>query len=133
MAIKNDWLLDQIENLALLISKVFFKKYSSTYEIENPINLSSSDLLYKEIQLLLDKGKVCEAENLLFKNLDTSNLKYLEVAVDFYEKLNLLDDEELKKCNFSREELNEGLLEVLIKYNIDLKQFNINNNIDTNE
>ncbi|MGL5379837.1 DUF6483 family protein [Clostridium sp.] len=126
MAIKNDWLLDQIENLTLMIAKVFFKKSTTKYEIENVMKLSETDLLYKELQKLLQEGNICEAENILYKNLQTSNIKYLEVAVDFYESLNLLEDEELEKCNFSREEVNEGLIEILVKFNIDLKQFNIN-------
>lgn len=126
MGIKNDWLLDQIENLTLMIAKVFFKKSTTNYEIENVMKLSKTDLLYKELQKLLQEGKICEAENMLYKSLETSNIKYLEVAIDFYESLNLLDDEELEKCNFSREEVNEGLIEILVKFNIDLKQFNIN-------
>ncbi|MGL5316647.1 MAG: DUF6483 family protein [Peptostreptococcaceae bacterium] len=126
MAIKNDWLLDQIENLALLVSKVFFKKTSSKYEIEDKLNLTASDQLYKELKILLDCGKICEAEDLLYKSLDISDSKYLEVAVDFYESLNLLEDGELEKSNFSREEINDGLMDILVKYNIDLKQFNIN-------
>lgn len=126
MAIKNDWLLDQIENLALLVSKVFFKKTSSKYEIEDNLKLTASDQLYKTLKCLLDCGKICEAEDLLYKNLDTSEIKYLEVAVDFYESLNLLEDADLEKANFSREEINDGLMDILVKYNIDLKQFNIN-------
>lgn len=127
MGIKNDWLLDQIQNLTLLISKVFFKKSTAKYELESELNNTDCDSLYNKLNKLILQGKLCEGEDLLYKNIDTSNIKYLEIAVDFYESLNLLSDSELQKANFSREEINEGLIEILVRYNIDLKQFNINN------
>ncbi|MGL6106636.1 DUF6483 family protein [Romboutsia sp.] len=127
MGIKNDWLLDQIENLTLLISKVFFKKSTAKYELESELNNTDCDLLYNKLSQLILQGQICEGEDLLYKSLDTTNIKYLEIAVDFYESLNLLSDDELEKVNFSREEINEGLAEILVRYNIDLKQFNINN------
>lgn len=127
MGIKNDWLLDQIENMTLVISKLFFKKSTTKYEIENVKNLSGDDILFKEINYLLDEGKICEAEDLLYKNLDISNINILEIGIDFYGSLNLLSDEELERCNFSREEIKDGLVDLVKKYNINIDQFiNIN-------
>lgn len=118
MAYKQDWLLNQIEDLVRFVAKIIFNKDMITYDIDDETNLLESDCLYIKIRELLNNDKVCEGEDLLFKNLDTDNKDYLKIAIDFYNTLNKWDDKKLEECNFSREEIVEGLKEVLEIYNI---------------
>ncbi len=68
--------------------------------------------------ILLEQGKINEAENLLFENLDTDNKRYMELALDFYERLNNFEDDFLEENNFSREEIEEGLKEIFKKFKV---------------
>lgn len=118
MAIKQDWLLREIENLVQFVSRFMFNKDFTNYEINDLINNSESDVLFKEILRLLEKNKICEAENLIFKNIKEENLEYLKLAIDFYTRINEFSDEQLSMCNFSRDEIVEGLKEILEIYGV---------------
>ena len=72
-----------------------------------------TDLLYREISRLVAEGKICEAEDLLYERLDIDDLNHLEMAVDFYQTVNRLDDTELERCNFSRDEIDDGLKTIM--------------------
>ena len=118
MEIEQDWFMRQIHQLAQLIAHVVFQKDVPFYEIIDEADLSQSDLLYQEIKKLIAGRRICEAENLIFETLDTRNKQYLLLAVDFYQKINLLSDEDLEKANFSREEIQTGLREILERFNL---------------
>lgn len=118
MAIKQDWLLREIENLVQFVSRFMFNKDFINYEINDLINNSESDVLFKEVLRLLEKNKICEAENLIFKNIKEENLEYLKLAIDFYTRINEFSDEQLSNCNFSRDEIVEGLKEILEIYGV---------------
>ena len=49
------------------------------------------------------------AEDLLFNDLDQSDLSWLQIALDFYSKLNNCSDDYLAMHDFSREEIDQGL------------------------
>ena len=61
--------------------------------------------------------------NLLFDKIEVQNPKHLAIAINFYGKLNKLPDETLEEANYSREEINQGLNDILDKFGIkiDLK------------
>ena len=90
---KKDWLLNQIDDLIDFLVKVFLNK------------------------LICDK-KINEAENLLFDKIDVQNPKHLAIAINFFDKLNKLTDETLDSSNYSREEINQGLNDILDKFGI---------------
>lgn len=52
--------------------------------------------------------------------LESGDAKYLEIAVDFYNRLNDFSDAQLINANFSRKEIEEGLHTITTKYQIPL-------------
>lgn len=118
MYYEQDWVMQQIEMLAQFIARTVFHKDYIEYEIPDEANLSPSDQLYKQLARLIGNGKICEAEDILFENLDTKNLEYLRLAVDFYQDINDLSDTELEAHDFSRQEVREGLEEIMKKFGI---------------
>ena len=118
MEIEKDWFMRQIQQLAQFVAQTFFQKDLIRYEIIDEVALSQTDLLYNTIKRLITEMKICEAENLLFERLDTGDLRHLELAIDFYQTVNLLSDEELKNANFSREEIQAGLREILNRFKL---------------
>ncbi|MFZ2538420.1 MAG: DUF6483 family protein [Oscillospiraceae bacterium] len=108
---REDYIMNQIELLTRNLAKVIFHKEISTVEIISEKGIiSGGALLFHRLNILVEKGSINEAENLIFEELqnDTSN-EMLQVAFRFYEQLNKLSDERLGACNFSREEILEGI------------------------
>ena len=85
--LKQDFLLRQIESLAMSLSKLFFNKDMVQYEVSDQENISETDILYTKLGKLVSEGKINEAENLLFDEVDKSNIEYLRVGIDFYTNL----------------------------------------------
>lgn len=104
--------MKQIQSMIQLIAKVFFKKDTIKYEIVDETNITQTDLLHKELVGLLNSLRINEAENLLFERIRTNDLNYLAVALDFYRRINELNDEELEEADFSRDEIKSGLEEI---------------------
>ena len=77
-----------------------------------------SDDLYQRLKKLLLKRHFCEAEDLLWDNLNVHDLDYLQMGLDFYHTLNQFREEELENGNFSREEIQQGLRSLLKKYDV---------------
>lgn len=120
MGFQDDWMLRQIEMIAHFVAKVVFQKDTVQYEVTD--ELSNSDMLYDKLHRLVKEGKICEAENMLFDNIEY-NSKYTELAVDFYQTINKFSDEQLELCNFSRDEVYEGFVDILKKLNVPLADF----------
>ena len=113
MIYEKDWFMRQITMAIQVIARLFFHRDTIEYEIEDMQNMSATDLLYKKLLDFLSQGKICEAEDYLYENYRTDNPSHLKLALDFYQRLNLLSDDELEEHNFSREEIEEGLQGIL--------------------
>jgi len=110
---QQDWISRQIQTLVHFIARVIFKKDNIEYRIFDPYDLTEADRLYYEIGRLTEEFKICEAENLLFEKIDAHDDNYLKLAVDFYQKVNALSDKELKDADFSRDEIQSGLVDIM--------------------
>ncbi len=118
--IRQDWLMNQIESLAMFIAKVFFKKDTTDYYVPVPDALTEADQLHYQLLELIAENRINDAEDLLFERLDSGDIRYLEVAVDFYARLNDLPDDLLNTADFTRDEIDEGLKSVAEKYGVNL-------------
>ena len=118
MGFQDDWVMRQIEMMARFVANVVFGKKEGEvqYEIVGNVNDSNSltheDMLYLELMKRIKEGDIGTAEDMLFENMVYSD-KYIELATDFYQKLNSLTDEQLEAGNFSRDEVYEGYLEIM--------------------
>lgn len=110
----------QINSFVQIVATLIFQKDSIRYEIEDETNLTDTDILHKKLLKLMDERKLCEAERLLYDSYQPDNLNYLEIAVDFYQRVNLMKEKELESCQYSREKIEEGLHKVLKESNIEL-------------
>jgi len=117
---ENDYLMKQIEGLCRVLSMMFLKKDLPKEDIqeEKIKNTENNDTLLNQLKSMLENGKINEAEDLLFENVEKDESGYcLKAAIYFYSELNRLDDSTLKKYNFSRDEIFDGLNEINQKYN----------------
>ncbi|NLY67115.1 MAG: hypothetical protein GX069_06095 [Tissierellia bacterium] len=117
---EQDYIIRLVRNMVKIIAKAFLGKEGAKYEITDEQNLTQTDLLHRRLLHLLKEGKINEAENMLFEEVDTNDIKYLELALDFYNRLNEMDDEFLENNNFSRKEVEEGLKDLLKEFGISI-------------
>lgn len=68
---------------------------------------------------LVDDGKINEAENRIFELTSDGNMSSLETAILFYSYLNDKTDDFLKEHDFSRDEIQAGLKDIIAKYKLD--------------
>lgn len=84
------------------------------------MKLSSGGKLREQIRKLLRENKICEAENLLFDTMRPGDADTLSAALDFYRTLNAMEEEELRKYNFSHDEIKVGLDDITKQYGANL-------------
>lgn len=120
-----DWFMRQIEGITQVVAQLVFHKDIIQYDIPNEAYLSQTDLIHKNLLSLLAEKKICEAEDYLFETYKEDDPAYLKLAVDFYQRLNGLSDETLNTNNFSREEIKQGLDNLLKIANINLSDLDL--------
>lgn len=118
---QNDWMMRQIDEITRFLARVILNKETTIYSVilDEDGNCTDAGELYLRLKVLIKQGQINSAENLLFERIENGyDMEYFEIAIDFYSQVNELDDERLAECNFTREEIKEGLLEVKNMYNI---------------
>lgn len=115
---QQDWDMLNVEIVGKYIARRILYKDKISYEVSDELKPSQADLLYKKLKDLIMERRICEAENLLFQNLDTNNIEYLAIALDCYQSINQLTEVELEENDFSRQEINDGLNEIIHKFHI---------------
>ena len=118
MFMQQDWLMRQIEIMTKAITQLLFGKEGKECMIEEEFEQEQSVKLKKRLDDLLEEGQLGKAEDLLFFELDEGDISILAVAVYFYQRANIMTDEELEAQGFTRSELWEGLGEVVERYGL---------------
>lgn len=119
---ENDYILKQIEMSTKFLAKLIFSKESPEYKLQYDeiANAKPIDLLCLTLRRMIDEGEINEAENLLYENIEReARAEYLEIAIDFYDRLSKLSADRLDECDFSRAEIFEGLENVKRIYGIE--------------
>lgn len=114
----HDWLMRQINTMIQLLGRILFKKDNVKFNIEDESNSTEIHLLHETLVSLINELEINEAEDLLFENIDANDLIYMKVAMDFYDRLNRLSEDELENADFSRDEIRSGLEDVMKLYSI---------------
>lgn len=123
MIFEKDWLMRQIKTMVQAMLKLLMNvdtDAGASYQYAEESHKSETWLLHSKLTELIESGDINEAENLLFdafESIDSDNL--IGVAMDFYNRLNDLTDEELEKQSFSRQEIADGIKDIAVIYGID--------------
>ena len=70
MAYENDVIMRQVRDMARMLAKILFGKDTPTYELEQNEIQTSSDDLYSRLIAMVKQGKINQAENVLYDELD---------------------------------------------------------------
>ncbi|MDR7870419.1 MAG: DUF6483 family protein [Tissierellaceae bacterium] len=114
----HDWLMRQINTMIQLLGRILFKKDNVKFSIQDESKSTEIHLLYETLMGLINEHKINDAEDLLFENIDVNDLIYMKVAMDFYDRINRLGDDELENADFSRDEIRSGLEDAMNLYSI---------------
>lgn len=118
MFMQQDWLMRQIEIMTMAIGQLLFGKDSKEHGLKEELKQEQSAELKQRLDALFKEGRLGEAEDLLFFELDETDISMLAVAIDFYQQANTMSDDELNARGFTRSELWEGLGEVVKRYGL---------------
>jgi len=115
---ENDYIQRQIEIITRSLAAAIFHKDISMGMAEESVfsesfTISGEDMLIFMLTKYMNERKLNEAENYLFRALEENpSDNVLSIGFDFYENLKSLDDDILAACNFSREEIEQGIADM---------------------
>ena len=114
-----DWMMRQVDALARSIAYLVFQKDSTDYVPGGTAEDAALDELHRRLLEKVNAGDIGGAD-LLFAESDPDDRRYLELAVDFYARLNDLTDAQLEAAGFGRDELEEGLRDMAGRFGVSL-------------
>lgn len=112
--VKQDYIMRLIHEMVRTVLRLLFGIDESKEKIIFLDAKSGSD--YNKLLKMADEGKINEAENLIYEELDTENMECLKRALLFYDYINEMDDETLAEAEYSREEIVEGIENILREF-----------------
>lgn len=115
--LEQDYIMRLIKEAVRMLMKLLFNIDTASPAIEQFDSLERQGI-YNELEQKLDEGAINEAEEELFEGLDETNREDLKLAIMFYSYLNEKDDEFLAANQFSRQEIKDGLMDVLNRYGV---------------
>ncbi len=120
MVVRQDWLYKQIQGAVQIVARLVFKKSIIELVKENKFEYLETERIYARLISMINNNEFTAAEDLLFDSLDPNNNDYLKIALDFYSRLNEIDSDTLEDNDFSRDEIENGLNDVLKIYDVTL-------------
>ena len=117
MEVEKDYIMRLVKEIARVLGFLIRGKKEEK-DLEEEIQTLPIDGIFKFIIKLADKGNINEAENLLFTQLDRTDMRHLYVAIAFYEHINEYTDEFLMGHSYTREEIIQGLKDIAKEYGI---------------
>ena len=118
MELEKDYILRMIKDLTKSIAHLILGKSEIEYELPKESEYSRVDTLYVKLIELVNMGQINEAEDLLFDEINPSDMRQFEMAMSFYLYLNDFGDDYLEKNNYSRDEITEGIRSICKEYGV---------------
>ena len=118
MELEKDYILRMIKDMTKSIAHLILGKSEIEYELPEESEYSRVDTLYVKLIELVNIGQINEAEDLLFDEINPSDMRQFEMAMSFYLYLNDFGDDYLEKNNYSRDEITEGIRSICKEYGV---------------
>ena len=123
MFMKQDWLMRQIEIVAVAIARLVFGKGKVQHDLKEEEKNRQGEPPHRELWELLARHELGTAEDKLFEFLSPEEEGRLAVAIEFYRKANAFSDEDLAIQGFTRDELLDGLHDAMRIYGVEIPGF----------
>lgn len=116
-----DYILRMIRDMGRMLAKILNLETENPYvsqEVQR-IQFQDGPSEIEELKQMADRGDINGAEDRLFEELDFSDPKAFSGALEFYEYLNGFSDARLRLCEYSRDEIFEGLRDCAAEFGVD--------------
>lgn len=113
--LEQDLVMRDIETLTLSLSRFVFGKDSTNYESDGDEIWDGQAM---QLDAMVGRGELNEAEDFLFDAMEDGDDRALELAVDFYARINTFTDGQLKESGFTRQEVSDGLHEAMDRFGV---------------
>ncbi|MCC3868439.1 DUF6483 family protein [Terrisporobacter mayombei] len=120
MELEKDYILRMVKDLVKSIAHIVLSKSEIEYELPEKDAYSRVDYLYVRLLELVNQGRINDAEDILFDEINTSDMKQFEMAMSFYLYLNDFGDDYLESNDYSRDEISEGIKSICKEYGVSL-------------
>ena len=115
---EQDYMMRQIKSWVRALLRMLFQ--IDTEDPNRELLESDQQTTFSRMIDSVENGSIGEAEDMLFEHLEESGeQKDLKMALLFYSYLNEKSDKFLAANGFSREEVKEGLSDVLSEYGLE--------------
>lgn len=118
MELEKDYILRMIKDLTKSIAHLVLGKSEIEYELPEKNEYSRVDFLYVKLLELVNNGHINEAEDMLFDEINTSDMRQFEMAMSFYLYLNDFGDNYLESHDYSRDEISEGIKSICKEFGV---------------
>lgn len=115
---EQDYIMRQINQFIKVLVKMLFN-IDSEFPALQLLEYTNARGTTEDLLRKIDDGKINEAENDLFELVEDKTKDSLLTGIIFYSHLNDKDDVFLESNDFSRDEVEDGLKQLLSEYNID--------------
>lgn len=119
MEYEQDYIMRMIKSIVSFFIKLITGKSDTVYELPSDGLYTPCDDLFARILALADSGKINEAENLLYANIEPGSKNYLLMGLTFYSHINEYTDDFLADHNYSRQEIQDGIIAFTKEFTID--------------
>lgn len=119
MKFEQDYIMRMIKSIVSFFIKLITGKSDTVYELPSDGLYTPCDDIFARILSLADGGKINEAENLLYANVEPDSKDYLLMGLTFYSHINEYTDNFLSDHNYSRQEIQDGIIAFTKEFTID--------------
>lgn len=114
---EQDYIMRQIKEIIRTALKLLFN-IDTESSLTQWAEKSEKNELFVSLLELVDEGKIDEAENAIYDIIEDCSESSLKTALLFYAHLNEKPDSFLEAHNFSRDEIKEGLKDILSRFGL---------------
>ena len=119
---ENDYIVRMITDIVRAIIRLVLGKDIDKEELINEAESPVTYQLNQELIDMADNGDITGAENRLYDMLNEDDMSTFELAMSFYLHINQYEENFLDANDFSREEIKEGIFNILTKFGVCLDE-----------
>lgn len=116
--VKKDYLMRLISEMVRAVLKMLFNIDTDSPSSDLLEDAEQKETLDKLLEMA-NQGEINEAENCIYEMTSDGNFDNLKIALIFYSYLNEKSDVFLEAHDFSRDEIEFGMKEMVSKYGLD--------------
>lgn len=123
MALKQDWLMKQIQELVNFLIFLILGRDGDREQMDRlEQQARKENPLYGQMVFFVEENQIGKAEDLLFDAMENGE-DVFDIGILFYARINALSDDNLQRGGFSRREIMDGITDFCEAQKVDVSNF----------